>query len=116
MDDLSSILFDNELTEDQLQAYLNGKLSGDELLAVEKIINESSFSQDAIEGLKNISSQKKLDQMVKQLNQSMHAHLSKTKDRRKKRKIPNLYWAVFAIIIILALCFLGYWLIYLKSH
>ncbi len=116
MDDLNSILFDDELTEDQLKAYLDGKLSGEELLAVEKIINESSFSQEAIEGLKNISSPKKLDKMVKQLNQSLHAQLSKTKDRRHKRGVPNLYWAVFAIIMILTLCFLAYWLIYLKYH
>ena len=86
------------------------------MLNVGQIINESSFSQEAIEGLKNISSPKKLDKMVKQLNQSLHAQLSKTKDRRHKRGVPNLYWAVFAIIMILTLCFLAYWLIYLKYH
>lgn len=116
MDDLTSIFFDDELSEEQLRAYLDGKLSGEELLAVEKIISESSFSREAIEGLKNISSPNRLDQMVQQLNENMHAHLSKTKERRRKRKIPNLYWAVLAIIIIIAVCFLGYWLIYMKTH
>lgn len=116
MDDLTSIFFDDELTEDQLRDYLDGKLSGNELLAVEKIMNESSFSREAMEGLKNISSPKRLDQMVQQLNENMHAHLSKTKERRRKRMLPNLYWAVLAILIIIAVCFLGYWLIYMKTR
>ncbi len=116
MDDLTSIFFDDELTESQLRDYLDGKLSGDELLAVEKIISESSFSREAIEGLKNISSPQRLDQMVQQLNENMHAHLAKTKERRKKRMIPNLYWAVLAILIIITFCFLGYWLIYMKTY
>ncbi len=116
MDDLTSIFFDDELSEEQLRAYLDGKLSGEALLAVEKIISESSFSREAIEGLKNISSPNRLDQMVQQLNENMHAHLSKTKERRRKRRIPNLYWAVLAIIIIIVVCFLGYWLIYMKTH
>lgn len=116
MDDLTSIFFDDELSEEQLRAYLDGKLSGEALLAVEKIISESSFSREAIEGLKNISSPNRLDQMVQQLNENMHAHLSKTKERRRKKRIPNLYWAVLAIMIIIAVCFLGYWLIYMKTH
>lgn len=116
MDDLTSILFDDELSEDQVRNYLDGKLSGEALLAVEKMISESEFSREAIEGLKNISSPKRLDNMVQQLNENMHAHLSKTKIRRKKRKLPNLYLAFLAILIIIAVCFLGYWLIYMKTH
>ncbi|MBS1730167.1 MAG: hypothetical protein JSS67_05235 [Bacteroidetes bacterium] len=111
MDNLHSIFFEGELTEAQLRDYLEGKLSGEDLKAVEKIIQESPFSGDAVDGLKQIASTKKLDSLVRQLNANMQTHLSITKAHRKKRTIPNLYWTILAILLILFICFLGYWII-----
>lgn len=111
MEDLTSILQEERLTEAQLKAYLEGSLEGEALARVEKIIHDSPFMADAVEGLKSLPSTKNLQKVVQSLNENLHLQLVLSKDKRHKRKIPHLYWAIIAIVLILVLCFLAFWVI-----
>jgi uncharacterized membrane protein YvbJ len=88
--------------------YLKGNLSGTELQSVEQQIAESEFVNDAVEGLKNFASDKKLNEYVKQLNNHLHQHLENKKQQKEKRKIKELSWIILAVCIILILCVLAF--------
>ncbi len=108
MDDVTNILSDDELNDDQLMNYLKGKLSDEELHAIEKQMAGSEFVNDAVEGLQSFSADKKLNEYVQQLNKNLHEHINQKKQRKEKRKQKDFQWIIFAVIIILLLCILAY--------
>lgn len=109
MSDVHNILFDGEeLSDEQLINYLKGNLSDEELHNVEKQMADSSFVNDAVEGLQNFSSDKKLDAYVKQLNDNLHQQLTNKKQLKEQRNFKDLQWYVLAVVLILILCLLSY--------
>ena len=116
MADTHNILFNEDtLNEDLLINYLKGNLSGTELQSVEQQIAESEFVNDAVEGLKNLASDKKLNEYVKQLNNHLHQHLENKKQQKEKRKIKELSWIILAVCIILILCVLAFVVLGMQS-
>lgn len=97
----------DEWTEDDLMQFLQ---QPEEL--------DTAFAADAAEGLGSFTSSDQLQQYVVQLNQNLHQQLQTRKQHKEKRKIKNLPGPVLALIVILALCMIGYAIIrlYLSSR
>ncbi|HRI20750.1 MAG TPA: hypothetical protein PLA68_07340 [Panacibacter sp.] len=109
MEDLSNILQnDDQLNEAELKKYLSGDMDAEELHAMEKKMAGSAFADDAVEGLKAFTSQKKLDDYVSQLNKNLHQQLDNKKLRKEKRRITDMPWIIVAVITILLLCILAF--------
>ena len=108
MEDLNNIWSaDDELNEEQLMNYVKGKMSGEEAHAVEKKMANSSFINDAVEGLQNFSSAEKANTYAQQINEQLHQRLADKKHGRKKI-IGNLSWEIIAVIVIILLALIGY--------
>ena len=107
---------DKDIDPDKLMDYLNNNLPLSEKLEIEKLIADSDFMHDAVEGLTHIKDKGKLQAYVNQLNKELHNHLQKKKLRREKRRLPEYAWIYFTIILILALCIIGYIIIRQLMH
>ena len=103
------------VTDKELVDYITHDLSLEEQLHVEKAIEDDPFTLDAIEGLKEIPDKQQINQSINELNQ----HLSKlvdTKNKRKqKRKLPVDQWAMLAVIVILFVSIITYFIIHLQA-
>ena len=112
MADLNDILNNSgELSKDQLMNYLSGNLSDDAMHAVEKQMADSDFINDAIEGLQSFSSPNKAGNIARQLNVQLNQQLKNKKKKNKHKQPIGLFWAVIAIVIIIVLCLLAYFVI-----
>jgi anti-sigma factor RsiW len=109
-EDLLKILTEgqHDINSQKLLDYLNGKLNQEEKHEVEKAMADSEFMNDAIEGLGKMPDPARLQHYVEQLNKGLQNHLDKKRMRREKRKLKQHSWLYFAIILILALCIIGY--------
>ena len=95
-------------TDDELLKYLEGRLSGEQLHEFEKKMVDSSFINDAVEGLENFHSKEQLQQYVQQRNKNLQHQLQVKKQKKEKRKIKDMPWILLAVVLILLLCMLGY--------
>jgi hypothetical protein len=111
--DLLNILTNSnkDIDNQKLMDYISGKLSGKEKHEIEKLIVDSQFLNDAVEGLGNIHDKHKLKEYIEQLNKGLQNHLQKKKMRREKRRIKEYPWIYFTIGLILLLCVIGYFVI-----
>jgi anti-sigma factor RsiW len=108
--DLLNILANSnkDIDNQQLMDYLSGKLSAEELHEVERSMAENEFLNDAVEGLQQMSNKKNMQGYVDELNASMQKTLEKKKQRRLKRRLREDPWSLLAVVIVIALCILGY--------
>jgi anti-sigma factor RsiW len=113
MGDLKDILSNEEeqVNEDELMNYLEGNLSEEEKHAFERKTSDSSFASDALEGLQQFKNKNKLDEYVSQLNKNLQEQLTARKQRNNKRRLKYNQWFLLTIVVILALCVLGYFII-----
>ena len=117
MEDLTNILNnEDELNEDQLLHYIQGKASAEDVHAVERQMAEDDFVNDAVEGLQNFTSPKKIDSYLNQLNKNLQQQLEVKKQKKEKREIKHLGWIIFAAVLILVLCVLGFVVIHMIEH
>ncbi len=116
MTDLKDILEqDDELNTEELMRYLQGNASDEERFAIEKQMAESTFVNEAIEGLQNFKDPKQVAEYVEQLNRQLQKQTTKKAARKNKRKLKDENWLVIAILAILFLCIAGYFLIHFYS-
>ncbi len=110
MADLADILSDNEdqLNENEVMRYLEGSLSEEDKNAFEKKMQTSGFINDAVDGLKKIRNKQHISDHVHQLNKNLEKQLALKKQRKEKRIIKYLPWAILAALIILIVCVIGY--------
>lgn len=101
--------------DEQLLAYLNNNMSQEDRYAFEKSMQVNSFLSDATEGLHQIESTKKLDVYVTELNKQLHQLTQSTKNKRKKRKLEVQDWIILAVILIISLCTLAYYVLHQKG-
>lgn len=108
--ELDDILKDEsgQIDQQKLLNYLQGNLSPEERYEVERLMSDSNFTNDAIEGLQSIRNKKDLTHMVHELNKNLHQQLKERKRNKEKRKIKEEPWVYLAIIIILVLAVLSY--------
>jgi len=104
-----------QITEQKLMDYLEGRLSPDDAHEVEKLMVDSGFLDDAVEGLSQMKDKQKIAGILQELN----GHL-KTRTKPKKKKnlliIPDqLTLAVATTITVLLLIVIAY-VIYRMYH
>ncbi|MDQ6757200.1 MAG: hypothetical protein M3004_09720 [Bacteroidota bacterium] len=103
-----------DIDNQKLMDYLSDKLSAEEKHDVEKLMTESDFINDAVEGLEEVSDKKDLSLFVEQLNSDLHKQLNKKKKRKQKLKLKEQPWLYLTIILILLLIIISF--IVIKKH
>ena len=117
MADLKDILNqEDDLDNGELMKYLQGNLSEEDRLAIEKQMTDDSFVSDAIEGLQNFKDPVQVQEYVEQLNRQLQKQTNQKLVRKKKRKLKEQNWMIIAILAILMLCVAGYLLIHFYSR
>ena len=116
MTDLKEILNSGEeLSQEAIERYLQGKASEEERFAIENQMADSAFLDDAVEGLQGFKDPAKRDDYVEQLNKQLQKYTAIRLARKKRRKLKEQNWLVIAILGILLLCVAGYLLIHFYS-
>ena len=117
MADLKDIFeLEGENKAESLMKYLQGNASDEERFAIEKLMTEDPFVNDAIEGLQNFKNPHQAQDYVNQLNSQLQKLANKKQLRKKKRKILEQNWLIISILTILLLCVAGYLLIHFFSN
>lgn len=102
-----------ELPDDQLLAYMEGRLSGDALREVEEWLSTTGMESDAIEGLQAMNSSEAME-MTAQLNHQLQRSLKKK--RRQRRGLGDQKWSWIAICVVLLLAIMAFLVIYLARQ
>jgi hypothetical protein len=97
-----------EVDQETLLLYLQDKLSAEMKHEVEKKLLESEFTDDAMEGLKEIKDKKQIAYMVEMLNRDLKKKLAKKKQRREKMRIKDQPWLYISILILILLIVISY--------
>lgn len=101
------------LTDEQLMAYMEGKLSPEELRVVEELMSEESAESDAIEGLKMMHPAE-TKRSVAELHRKLHTEILRNNPKRKN-KFSEDYWGWIAVVIVLLLIVVGYVVVRIAS-
>ena len=94
--------------EQKLMDYLQGKLNAEQAHEVEKLMADSGFLNDAVEGLSELKDKQRIAMILHELNSKLHV-----KTQQQKRKFTPLIpdqktLTIVALITILLLVTLGY--------
>ena len=111
--DLLNILSNSnkDIDNQKLMDYISGKLSGKEKHEVEQWMIDNHFENEAIEGLQGMKDKKDLDAYVNQLNKELNQYLKQKKQRRDRKKIKQIPWSYLAIVLVLLLIIIAYFII-----
>ncbi len=116
MNDWNHILKEEEeLNEQELLQYLQGKASDELRFTIEKTMADTDFVNDAVEGLQQFNNPAKLASIKNELNQELIKITRKKISRKKVRRIADQYWLIIAVFGILVLSVVGYLLIQFYS-
>lgn len=116
MSDAPNIWQGNEgrLSEEELTAYLEGRLSPEARREVERWLSEEGLESDAIEGLQHLPSDE-TRKSVATLNHYLHKQLSGSQ-KKKRRPVQVSQWLVIAVILVLLLVLLGYAVLHIAAQ
>lgn len=121
MDELKKILLNKKSstpksTEEDLLRYLDKTLDKDERFALEEQLLEDGFEKDAIEGLQELANTGIAKNYTNELNARLDQLTHINKRKRKLRDIPSQQWVLIAVVVILILCILGYYVLHLLNQ
>ena len=113
-DDLLNILSNSnkDIDNQKLMDYLSDKLSTEEKHEFEKTLVDSQLESDAVDGLSSFKSTKKTLELAEQLNQNLHIQLQKKKSAKEKRRIKDLPWLYFTIILIIIIILIAFFVVW----
>jgi len=116
--DLLNILSNSnkDIDNQKLMDYLSGHLNEQEKHEVEAWMLENDFANDAVEGLEQVHNSRHIQAMVEQLNNDLHKKLQQKNAKKEKRKLKEYPWIYIAVILILALAVLAYYVIHFLQH
>lgn len=100
------------LSEEKLQAYLHGILSKEEEREIELLLSEENMESDALEGLQQLSAES-TKSSVHKINRKLHQLTHKRK--RRTRPFTENKWTWLAVVIVLLLVVLGYFVLHIGS-
>ena len=103
----------HNLSEEQLMAYREGKLSPEENRWIEEIISEEGPEADAIEGLQLLQAAATKKSLT-ELQRKLHTEILRQKPKRKN-KLGSDFWNWMAVVIILFLIVIGYIVVRIAS-
>lgn len=112
-EDLLNILSDSnkEIDNQKLMDYISGKLSAEQKHEVEKWMIDNPFFNEAMEGLQNAGGEKKVKASVDEINSALRKYLQQRKKKRSRYFADVNYWTYIAVIFILALAVLVYFVL-----
>jgi hypothetical protein len=102
----------SETDQETLLNYLQGKLSAGQQHEVEKNLLDDEFETEALEGLQNFKDKRNISALVESLNIDLKKKTAKKKKWRQKREIKLDPWMLIAIILILAIAIISFFIIY----
>ncbi len=117
MSELKNILNNGpEPSEEALKKYLEGSASAEERFMIENQMSNEDFMNDAVEGLQHFKSPLIMQDYVNKINKDLVKHTSKKKNNKLRSHIEDQHWTLIAVIFILLLCLLGYFVIHLSLN
>ena len=116
-EDLLNILSgsNKDIDNQKLMDYISGKLSAEQKHEVEKWMADNPFASEAMEGLQQAGVENS-SLAVEQLNKQLKAHLQQRKRKRVKNKIHSNTWTYVAILLVLMLAVLVYYIVRLRMQ
>lgn len=101
-----------DIDQDTLLKYIQGQLNAAQQHEVEKQLLDAEFERDAVEGLQGMDDQRRLMLYVDQLNRDLRKRTENKMRLRQKRELKIDLWMVIALVLILLLVAISYFLIY----
>lgn len=116
-EDLLNILSESnkDIDNQKLMDYVSGKLSAEQKHEVEKWMIDNPFFNEAVEGLQQAGSEKQVRASVDHLNRQLRKYLQQRKRKREKRLLQASTWTYVAVLFILALAVIVFFVIKMKS-
>ncbi|HVF81070.1 MAG TPA: hypothetical protein VM884_04015 [Flavisolibacter sp.] len=102
----------SETDQQTLLNYLQGKLSAEQQHEVEKALLDDEFEAEALEGLQEFNNKRNISVLVANLDAELKKKTAKKKASRQKREIKLDPWLFIAIILILAIAIISFFVIY----
>jgi len=94
--------------EQQLMDYLEGRLSPEQAHDMEKMMADSGFLDDAVEGLSLMKDRKELSGILRDLNSRLQGKVRKQKQKQRADLPGTLTVTIIALLTVLALVTLAY--------
>ena len=117
MKDLHKIVKSNKkvVDEEQLIEFVKHNLSIEAHKKVENNIEDDPFLMDAVEGLNEVSNKEQINQSIIELNQHLSKLVQNKSKRKQKRRLPTNQWAILAVVVVLFLSVITYFIIHLQG-
>lgn len=96
-----------ELDPQKLLDYLEGKLDDAEKHAVEAMLTDSAFMDDALEGLSQVKDKQKIALILQELNGQLKKN-AQSRNRLKLRPTHFPAWLLFSVVTIVLLMVLAF--------
>ncbi len=108
--DLKNILhnLNADIDQELLLKYLQNELTKEQEHEVESALSEDEFAADAMEGLYALKNTHDLGKISENLNRSLHYKLKEKRKLKNARGNAGQPWFLYAVILILLLCIIGY--------
>lgn len=100
-----------DIDNQKLMDYISGKLSRKDKHEVEQWMIDNNFESEALEGLEIVKNKKDLEKYVDGLNKELNQYLKEKKQRRDRKKIKQIPWAYLAIILVIVLVIISFFVI-----
>ena len=112
--DLLNILAntDQPIDNEQLIAYLTGKLSPAESQQVEAQLSAAGIDAEALEGLMMVQDRKRLPAIQHELDMFLKAQTSQPNKRKHKTMQVNWLWLSLATLLLIALAVLAWYAVH----
>jgi hypothetical protein len=101
--------------EEDLLRYLDQTLDENKRFDLEEQLLEDGFENDAVEGLQQLNNTTIAKNYTNELNARLDQLTHINKRKRKLKDMPNQQWALIAVVLILLLCLMGYYVLHLLS-
>ena len=111
--DLLNILSENskDIDNEKLMNYLSDNLSREAKHEFEKTLLDSELTSDAIEGLGRFKNKKDPIAFAEELNRNLQKQLEKKKQSKQKRRVREMPWLYFSIALILIIILIAFFVI-----
>lgn len=96
----------NRLTDEQMMAYVEGRLSAEEQRQVEAWLSEEGMESDALEGLQQLKTGD-ATQLATRINYKLQNDLRRNRRTRRNHFADNK-WGWIAVLVILLLAILAF--------
>lgn len=108
--DLLNILSNSnkDIDNQQLMDYLSGQLSEEDRHAMEAMMADNNFTNDAVEGLQQVKSRARIEALTEQLNRDLAKKLQQKKSRTSKRRLKEEPVVLFAVALVLVLIIIAF--------